>query len=159
MSRGMKTGLQIAGIILIVLICALIMYFGLAEPIGKGYLQGVKMGLADWLKGYKSILFAVAGYALFTSLLWYILARYAFKITSATGVGKRAVWGMLFILNIVGVVLITMFIGKIPIGMALYLVHILLFSVISYYASSLFCSPTPYKYTPIGAGLLAKKQR
>ncbi len=159
MSRGMKTGVQIAGIAAIILICALIMYFGLAETIGKGYLQGEKMGLKEWVAGYKSILFAVTGFALFTSLLWYVLARFVFKITSAKGVGKRAVWGALLAVNVVGVVLITMFIGKIPRGITLYLVHILLFSVISYYAASLFLAPAPYKYTPVGAGLLAKTRR
>ena len=159
MNRGMKTGVQIAGIVFIVLICAAIMHFALAPMLGKGYITGTQSNIKEWLVGYKSILYGVAGFALLSSILWYVLARFVFKITAARGVGKRTVWAMLFVLNIVGVVLITMFIGKIPRGIGLYLAHIVLFSVIGYYVSTLFLTPAPYKYTPLGAGILAKTKR
>ncbi len=159
MNRGMKTGVQIAGIVFIILICAAIMHFGLAPMLGKGYIAGQKATISEWMAGYKSILYGVAGFALLTGILWYVLARFVFKITAARGVGKRAVWAILFVLNIVGVVLISMFVGKIARGIGLYISHVVLFSVIGYYVSSLFLTPAPYKYTPFGAEFLAKTKK
>ena len=83
MNRSMKTAVQVFGIIVIILLCTAIMNFGLAKVLGQGYIVGKNISIKQWLDGYHSILYAVTGVALLLPLLWYIMARFIFKITSS----------------------------------------------------------------------------
>ena len=158
MNRNMKTIMQVAGIIGVILICAAIMYFGLAKPLGQGYIVGSKVKIQQWMAAYKSVVLFVTGFSIFISMLWYVAARFIFKITNSINVGKRAVWGVLFVLSIAGVIVITWAVGNITKGISLYLVHLLLFSVIGYYLTSVLFAPAAYKYTPLGAEMLRKRR-
>jgi len=154
----MKTAVQVFGIIVIILLCAAIMNFGLAKVLGQGYIVGKNISIKQWINGYHAILYAVTGVALLLPLLWYIMARFIFKITSSKDVGKRTVWSVLWIIDIVAIILFTWGIGHIEKGISLYIVHVILFSFIGYYLTTLLFTPAPYKYTPLGADKLRRKK-
>lgn len=158
MNRSMKTAVQVFGIIVIILLCTAIMNFGLAKVLGQGYIVGKNISIKQWLDGYHSILYAVTGAALLLPLLWYIMTRFIFKITGSKDVGKRTIWSVLWIIDIVAIILLTWGIGHIEKGISLYIVHVVLFSFIGYYLTTLLFTPAPYKYTPLGADKLRRKK-
>lgn len=159
MNRTMTTVLQVLGIIVFAIACGAIMYFGLARPLGQGYIVGTNIKIQDWLRVYTNLVYAVTVFSLLTSLFWYVLARASFKVTNAKSVGKRSVWVALLLVNIVGVSALTFLMGAIPKGISLYAVHLVLFSLVGYYLATLLCTPAAYKYTPLGATVVRRKNR
>ncbi|MDD3114211.1 MAG: hypothetical protein PHQ44_00560 [Anaerovibrio sp.] len=161
MNRSVKTAIQIGGIIGVIFVCAAIMYFGLADSLGKTYITGTKTKIIDWTSHYKNMLIIVMLISMFTSLLWYVLSRFVFKITSCFGVGKRAIWLVICVVNVIGVLLATALCSNdttLKVGFSLYIIHVILFSVVGYYLTSVLFTPAAYKYTPVGANLIKLKK-
>ncbi|MCY4568788.1 MAG: hypothetical protein OXD49_10825 [Candidatus Poribacteria bacterium] len=108
----------------------------------------------EWMERFRIWAFICAGSAGVASLLWYVLAQWSFKINRwEDTTGKRSIWMLLLLLPTVFIV-VSMFRME-HAESSLTWVYLLLFfslnGLLPYYWATVLFSPSPFKYTPIGA--------
>jgi hypothetical protein len=159
MNRMSKTALQIGGIIAVIAICSLVMYFigsSMAQSLGTE-LSRAGRNASNWKNDYSTLILALGAVSLLVTLGWYILARFIFKVTSPQDTGKRTIWAALWLGGIALTIAITA-LNSLPKNFIIHIMHVLFFNIIGYYLCTLLWSPAPFKYTPLGAKQLWSKR-
>lgn len=155
MSRNTKTIVSIASIIIIFFVISLIVYF-IGSPIAKSViLKAGGINYSEWVKHYSGLVRVMGILSCLLTLLWYILTRFVIKIVYPTIVGRRSLWCLIGIINILLCIIVpfiySIIDSKSPMSFAICLLFIVFFGVIGYYVCSVLFTPANYKYTPIGA--------
>lgn len=155
MSRNAKTIVAIIATIAIFFVLSLIVYFA-GSPIAKAVvLKAGSINYSEWVKHYANLVKIMGAISCILTLIWYVLTRFVLKISSPFAIGRRNLWTILGIINIVLCIAVPYIYSivdkKYPMSFAICLLFILCFGIIGYYVCSLFFTPDNYKYTPIGA--------
>ncbi|MCH3960121.1 MAG: hypothetical protein LKE51_12490 [Selenomonas sp.] len=166
MDRTKKTVVEILGIILAFCLLVIIVYYA-GSGISKTFLKAGEVTHAVWTKHYMGLVRVLGIVTCILTLAWYFFARFFFKITNPFGVGKRTIWVIIGVVNLLACIVVPMLYVHndtvVKLGAPLYVLFLLLFGVIGYYSCSLLATPASYKYTPIGAeklwrGMLRKRR-
>ena len=106
----------------------------------------------QWRASFQKWAFICVGAAGFASLLWYGLAQWGFKINRWKDTGKRSWWILLFFLPILAIILSVIFVERSQSGLRFEQCFFFLINgLLSYYLATMLCSPSSFKYTPVGA--------
>ncbi len=106
----------------------------------------------QWMASFQRWAFICVASAGLASLLWYVLAQWAFKINRWENAGKRSIWISLFLLPTIAIVVSIIFVERAESGLRFeQYVFFLINGLLSYYFSTLLFSPSAFKYTPTGA--------
>ena len=160
MNRNTRTISKLAGIIFATAICSLLAYY-LSSIIAGHSLATLSnnMSYTRWQEKFFSLTIAAGGLTGVCSLLWFILARWLFKINNPLGVGRRTIWALLAAVSLAGSIAIPKFYSAmlgIQINIVIIVLFVIFFTVISYWLMSIFITPKPFKYTPVGAQLFSR---
>lgn len=155
MSRSAKTIVSIFGTIAVFFVISLIVYF-IGSPIAKTLiLSAGGISYNEWVKHYSGLVNIMGIISCIFTLVWYVLARFVMKVVYPKPVGRRAIWAVIGIINLVLCILVPYIYSivdkKYPMSFAICLLFIMFFGIIGYYLCSILFTPANYKYTPIGA--------
>lgn len=160
MNRNTRTAAKIAGIIVATVLCSVLAYYVSSAVTGPQLANATNnMNYSRWQEKFFSLTAAVGGLTGFCSLFWFILARWAFKISMAMDTGKRTIWAILAAVSLVGSIAIPRFYSVslgIKVNGVIIALFILFFTVMGYWLLSIFTTPKSFKYTPVGAQLFIK---
>lgn len=118
------------------------------------------MTYSRWQDKFFSLTIVAGGLTGICSLIWFILARFVFKINSAFSTGRRTIWALLAVVSLLGSILIPRFYSVslgITINVVIIALFVLFFTVAGYWLVSIFVTPKPFKYTPLGAQLFSRR--
>ena len=149
------------GIIFAMLICSLLVYLVSSFAVGpKLATLSNNMSYSQWQVKFSLLTIAAGGLTAFCSLIWFILTRFVFKINSALGTGRRTIWALLAAVSLLGNFLIPRFYSVslgIQINITIIAIFIFFFTGIGYWLVSIFVTPKPFKYTPLGAQIFNRR--
>lgn len=161
MNRNTRTIAKLAGIIFATLICSLLAYYVSSFAVGHNLATlSNNMSYSRWQEKFLSITIAVGGLTGVCSLIWFILTRFVFKISSAFGTGRRTIWALLASVSLLGSIVIPRFYAVslgITINAVIIALFVFFFTVTGYWLVSIFVTPKPFKYTPLGAQLFSRR--
>ncbi len=110
------------------------------------------LNIEQWKASFQKWAFVCVGAAGFASFLWYGLAQWGFKINRWKDAGKRSWWICLFFLPILAIILSVIFVERAQSGLRFeQLFFFLINGLLSYYLATMLCSPSSFKFTPVGA--------
>ena len=163
MTRKTKTILQVLGIIVLMLLLSVAAYF-LGSNFARSFLSaGIGITLAQWQTHYMRLVAAMAGVSILALFTWYSLARFFLRLDNAQSVDKRSIWLVIFGAEVVFCVAMPYIFAtadKILImGSSIPILFLGLFAIIGFWIGSIFVTPSPYKYTPIGSALFRRMRR
>lgn len=161
MNRNTRTIAKIAGIVIATLICSLLAYYISSAVTGPQLATlSNKMSYNSWQDKFFKVTIVTGGLTGICSLIWFILARFAFKINSAFSTGRRTIWALLAAVSFFGSILIPRFYSAsqgIQINIVIIALFVLFFTVVGYWLVGIFVTPKPFKYTPLGAQLFSRR--
>lgn len=157
MNRNTRTIAKIGGIIVCTVILSALAYY-ISSVVSGHQLATLSnnMTYSRWQDKFFSLTILTGGLTGICSLIWFILARFVFKINSAFNTGRRTVWALLAAVSLSGNILIPRFYAAsqgIQINIVIIVLFVLFFTVAGYWLVSIFVTPKPFKYTPLGAQL------
>lgn len=154
MDRKKKTILEIAGIAAGFLLLSVLAYFA-GSGIAKTFLKAGELSHTAWDKHYMGLVRMMGILSCLLTFGWYLSARFFMKISGPYLVGKRTIWCIIGIVNLLACIAVPLVYthtdSSLKLGTLIYVLFVLLFGVIGYYVSSLLATPACYKYTPLGA--------
>lgn len=157
MNRNTRTIAKLAGIVFVTGICMLLAYYISSFAVGhKLATLSNNMNYSRWQEKFLSLTLAAGGLTGVCSLIWFILTRFVFKITTAFGTGRRTIWALLAAVSLFGSILIPRFYSTvlgIKISIVIIALFVVFFTLAGYWLLSIFVTPKPFKYTPVGARL------
>ena len=161
MNRNTRIIAKIAGIIVATLICSLLAYYISSAVTGHSLATlSDKMSYVIWQERFFKVTIVTGVLTGICSLIWFILARFAFKINSVFSTGRRTIWALLAAVSFFGSILIPRFYSAsqgIQINIVIIALFVLFFTVVGYWLVSIFVTPKPFKYTPLGAQLFSRR--
>lgn len=161
MNRTTRTIAKFASIIIATLICSLLAYYISSAVTGHQLATlSNKMSYTSWQDKFFKLTIVTGGLTGLCSLSWFILARFAFKINSAFSTGRRTIWALLAAASLFGSILIPRLYSVsqgIQINVVIIALFVLLFTIVGYWLMSIFVTPKPFKYTPLGAQLFSRR--
>lgn len=153
----MKQILQIVGIVFVAGAFLLILVF-LEEnlALSEKIVPPPDVSLEEWLENFRR--WAIVGIAssLVAALLWYAVAAWAFKVNSWRRANKRAIWSLLFLIPVAGIVTGFVFIQQAQEGALSAYLFVVVNGLACYYLQTALFSPSSFKYTPLGASVLRR---
>lgn len=159
MDRTKKTILEILGIIAVFCLLGVLAYFA-GLGISKTFLKAGEVSHIVWAKHYMGLVRVLAIVTCVLMLAWYLLARFIFEVMEPFFVGKRTIWVIIGVVNLLACLAVPLLYVHsdtiLKLDMLLYVLFFLLFGIVGYYTCSLFATPASYKYTPIGAERLRR---
>ncbi len=102
----------------------------------------------EWLDGFRPLALIVIAAAWLFAVLWYVLAQWCMKVNYYNQAGKRPIWFLCFAVPILAIVVTILFIPKAEEGVYFAYIFQFLNGVLIYYLSTLWFSPSSFKYTP-----------
>lgn len=107
--------------------------------------------MEQWLSSFQDWALICVGAAVIASFIWYGFAGKVIKTNYEKPSGKRGLWGFLFLLPAVAIVLSIFLVEETEsIPWLVYLCFVVN-GFLPYYLATVFFSPLSVKYTPIGA--------
>ena len=104
----------------------------------------------QWIKSFQNWAALCVGSAAISSILWFILAQWVFKIDQWEDTeGKRPIWGLLFLVPIIVVIVSCISIKQTESSLLLVYCFFLLNGLAPYYISTVLFSPSAFKYIPV----------
>ena len=161
MNSTTRTLLELLGILIGALIFTGLAYFICTNVEGHALANASKMPYSQWEEKFISVLKVAFGLTLGCSLVWYLLAKVIFSVQNAAGSGRRTFWVILLLIVAAGNFAITNYYAasesiRIQLNFAVTAIFILCFAVGGYWLTSIFTTPSKFKYTPIAAQLFRK---
>lgn len=162
MDRNARTAAKIAAIIVATVIVTLLAYYICSALAGHQLATASnQMNYSQWQDKFFSLVIVTGAVTGICSLVWFILARWIFKINMAVGIGKRTIWAILAAVSLIACIIIprtySVTLG-IKINGLIIALLVVFFTVVGYWILSIFTTPKAFKYTPVGALLFARKK-
>ena len=107
----------------------------------------------QWMESFELWALVCVGAAAAASFLWYGCGQNVFKANGGKSYGKRGLWGLLFILPVCAVIFSIFLIEEAESSLWLAYLCFVVNGLLPYYLATVFFSPVPVKYTPIGGGI------
>ena len=109
--------------------------------------------LEEWKASFQYWARIIVVAACLMSIIWYTLGRWCFKINKIKGAGKRHWWVLFILVPIAAIISGVIGIAEAKASLGLYLAWLSFCGnvFVCYYLSTLFFSPSSFKYTPWGA--------
>jgi hypothetical protein len=111
-------------------------------------------GLEDWLKVFVQLSLAGLAAALFAALLWYALGQLVFRVQAHEESNRRPVWAFLAVFPALAALVGVLKLPAPEQGAWLAYALLVCCPMLCYYLSTVYCAPSPYRYTPFGAEFL-----
>lgn len=92
--------------------------------------------------------------ALVAALLWYVMGQWGFSLNYWANAGKRVVWLLLLVFPLGAFMAAWLLTPPVQEWAVLATIFYLLNNLTVYYLATLCCSPSSFKYTPLGAATL-----
>lgn len=131
---------------------AVVFYFGLIH-LEENLIYNMVIPLAgvtidQWIEKFRSLAVIGIGVSWLSALLWYVTAQWSIKVNNFKESGKRIMWLLFFLFPVLTVVVIILLLPQAQEGS--YICYFLQFinGFLSFYLSTLFFSPSSFKYTP-----------
>ena len=153
----MKTVISLAGIIVGALLLSILAYY-IGSAIAKSFLSAGGVKYSTWQHHYFSLVVYMGSISGIMALVWYLMARFVIKIEGAFNIGRRTLWSLIGVAEVVlcfavpYIVAVTDTILKMSISIPV--LFILLYALLGYWVGSIFFTPEPFKYTPVGAMMI-----
>lgn len=111
------------------------------------------VSLEAWIADFRKLALIGIGTAWATSIIWYMIAQWGFKVNTTKGTTARHVWFLLFLFPVVAVVISILLTPQVRVGNWVPIVFHLINGILSYYLATVLFSPSAFKFTPPGAKL------
>lgn len=163
MSRKTKTILQILSVIILMLLLSLAAYY-LGSRFARSFLQaGMGVTLVQWQSHYIRLVATVGTVSCLALLTWYSLARFFLRLDNATSVDKRSIWLVIGAAEIVFCLSLPYIFAtadkSLKLGISIPILFLGLFAIVGFWFGSIFVTPAPYKYTPIGSAIFRRGRK
>lgn len=115
--------------------------------------------IADWKKAYFDLVLYMGITSEAILFIWTALSHWAFRASDSTGLGKRGIWVVLWLILAVLCVAIPLLFVKMGINkfliidMSIPLLFFVCYSLFGYWGGSIIATSDRYKYTPLLSGL------
>jgi hypothetical protein len=141
----------LVGMILIAFLFVAITTYGEDPLLDSMVSTGPNITLDAWRELFRYWATFGIGVALFAALLWYVLGQWAFNLNYWSSAGKRVVWLLMLIFPLGAFVAAWLLTPPVQEWALLATVFYLANNLAVYYLATLCCSPSSFKYTPLGA--------
>jgi len=106
------------------------------------------VAIDQWLDDFRLLGLIGLGVAWVSALLWYILAQWCMKVNQSSQAGKRPIWFLCFALPVLTIVVTILLTPRALEGEYIAYIFQFINGTLSYYLSTLWFSPSAFKYTP-----------
>lgn len=110
----------------------------------------------EWIDSFRTWALVGIVVAWFTSVIWYVLAQWGFKVNETKDTTARHIWFLLFLFPVVGVVISILLTPQTEEGAWVPKIFHLVNGILSYYLATVLFSPSAFKYTPPLAKLIRR---
>ena len=152
MNRTARTIIKLILIAATTIFCTAAAYYLCSNLTGHSLATASEnMNYSRWLEKF---------FALTRATIWFISARFLFKIDETPGAGKRIFWAAFLFLSIAISVGIPHFYAPIlgiKLNGIIFGLFLAIFSGIGYWLLTIFTTPLAFKYTPLGAQLFGRR--
>lgn len=163
MNRTTRTIVKIILIAAATVLCVAAAYYLGSNVTGHALASASdNMNYSRWLEKYFTLT-QTTGFANgFCALIWFLAARFIFKVDSASNAGKRLIWALICVISLVISLGVPHFYAP-TLGIKLNGIIFALFAIIftgaGYWLLTIFTTPLAFKYTPPGAQKLFGRRR
>lgn len=161
MNRTARTIIKLILIVATTIFCTAAAYYLCSNITGHSLATASEnMNYSRWLEKFFALTRATGLINGICALIWFISARFLFKIDEASGAGKRIIWAAFLLLSIAISVGIPHFYAPIlgiKLNGIIFGLFLAIFSGIGYWLLTIFTTPLAFKYTPLGAQLILKR--
>ena len=160
MGRTPRTIVSIVGIILGAMLASLITYY-VGESFGTSIVAAnSQLDYEDWIDEYKGLVNIMTVLMMIIGALYYLILRFASKITFPDDGGKRMFWAVFFTLTLIISLVFPYIYAVIEDdfinGLKISLLFVVIYGLLYFWLGSLFITPPAYKYSPLGATVVRK---
>ena len=161
MNRTTRTVIKLFLIAITTIFCTAAAYYLCSNITGHSLATASEnMNYSRWLEKFFALTRATGLLNGICALIWFISARFLFKIDEASGAGKRIFWMAFLFLSIAisfGVPHFYAPILGIKLNGIIFGLFLAIFSGIGYWLLTIFTTPLAFKYTPLGAQLFGRR--
>jgi len=161
MNRTARTIIKLILIVATTIFCTAAAYYLCSNITGHSLATASEnMNYSRWLEKFFALTRATGLINGICALIWFISARFLFKIDEASGAGKRIIWAAFLLLSVAISVGIPHFYAPIlgiKLNGIIFGLFLAIFSGIGYWLLTIFTTPLAFKYTPLGAQLILKR--
>ena len=161
MNRKTRTVIKISLIAAVTILCTAAAYYICSNLTGHSLATASEnMNYSRWLEKFFVLTQATGLLNGICALIWFISARFLFKIDEAAGAGKRIIWTAFLCLSIAISAGIPHFYAPIlgiKLNGIIFGLFLAICSGIGYWILTIFTTPLAFKYTPLGARLFGRK--
>ena len=161
MNRTARTIIKLILIVATTIFCTAAAYYLCSNITGHSLATASEnMNYSRWLEKFFALTRATGLINGICALIWFISARFLFKIDEASGAGKRIFWTAFLLLSVTISVGIPHFYAPIlgiKLNGIIFGLFLAIFSGIGYWLLTIFTTPLAFKYTPLGAQLILKR--
>ena len=161
MNRTARTIIKLILIVATTIFCTAAAYYLCSNITGHSLATASEnMNYSRWLEKFFALTRATGLINGICALIWFISARFLFKVDEASGAGKRIIWTAFLLLSVAISVGIPHFYAPIlgiKLNGIIFGLFLAIFSGIGYWLLTIFTTPLAFKYTPLGAQLILKR--
>ena len=161
MNRTARTIIKLILIAAITIFCTAAAYYLCSNLTGHSLATASEnMNYSRWLEKFFVLTRATGLLNGICALIWFISARFLFKIDETPGAGKRIFWTAFLFLSVAISVGIPHFYAPIlgiKLNGIIFGLFLAIFSGIGYWLLTIFTTPLAFKYTPLGAQLFGRR--
>jgi len=161
MNRTTRTVIKLFLIAATTIFCTAAAYYICSNLTGHSLATASEnMNYSRWLEKFFALTRATGLLNGICALIWFISARFLFKIDEAAGAGKRIIWAAFLCLSMAISAGIPHFYAPIlgiKLNGIIFGLFLAIFSGIGYWILTIFTTPLAFKYTPLGARLFGRK--
>lgn len=161
MNRTTRTVIKLFLIAITTIFCIAAAYYLASNITGHSLATASEnMNYSRWLEKFFALTRATGLLNGICALIWFISARFLFKVDEAADAGKRIIWAAFLCLSIAISIGIPHFYAPIlgiKLNGIIFGLFLAIFSGIGYWLLTIFTTPLAFKYTPLGAQLFGRK--
>ena len=161
MNRKTRTVIKLFLIAITAIFCTAAAYYLGSNLTGHSLATASEnMNYSRWLEKFFALTRATGLLNGICALIWFISARFLFKVDEAADAGKRIIWAAILCLSIAISIGIPHFYAPIlgiKLNGIIFGLFLAIFSGIGYWLLTIFTTPLAFKYTPLGAQLFGRK--
>ena len=161
MNRKTRTVIKLFLIAITAIFCTASAYYLGSNITGHSLATASEnMNYSRWLEKFFALTRATGLLNGICALIWFISARFLFKVDEAADAGKRIIWAAILCLSLAISIGIPHFYAPIlgiKLNGIIFGLFLAIFSGIGYWLLTIFTTPLAFKYTPLGAQLFGRK--